>query len=974
MPSPPSISNWMTLGNPQAGDDDGCGDAIGIDVAAGVRGTRASNNGNDNGIDCELTTNPLLFDEKKPSVSFRSYTSTSHLNDALLEDHLGDCLPNPMDADENDVGECYVESRPLSRQESRRRGRRSAARDTNEPIRDDTGRGHQPLHVENEIAELGTFLSLMQPQDVARAHAFGPTLEEYSVKGVPVDCGENWSRETIEAAIERGPHQSALTPEALELFQEDVVNYQVKAGFCKIVKWDDIKDDLPPQLKISPVAAVPQVGRRPRIILDLSFGVRMGSEIIQQAVNATTATTSHPAALDFLGSSMPRILDFLAHAPSEYPVYLSKYDISDGFWRMVVAAGAEWNFAYVLPQEPGKPIKLVVPSALQMGWKESPGYFCSASETARDVAEEFAGFNGRMHDLPMHKFEKLIRMPASTATGGVSLNNENTLAGDGARNTDNTLADDGAPNADKGLDGAGTLKPGLDGAGTLTAATESASTSDKSPSLRDRVVPWTALEVFVDDFIAMTQDVDRIPHLTRSILQGIEQVFPDPSVTGHVNGKHPLSEKKILNGDADWLFIKEVLGWLIDGEHRTVILPESKASAYTMELRKLLRKKKIPLARFRKIVGKLRFAALCLPAGRALMTPLNMALRGEPRFIGSGKKSEVHESLGDWLKLIESLASRPTSVHELRAKVIDFYGYCDACNTGVGGVWLPLHSPLDAFVWRFKWPKDIAQKLSTYDGLSISEAEGAGVLLQQMVLESEVEDLQHKKALPFCDNTPAVSWVTRMASRQNRIGGRLAKGMAMRARSREMCLPEAFSIEGDKNAMADCASRSFNADSGYLFDDDQLLTHFNANFPLPQNRSWRIVTPRPEDISKVLSTLRGERLTMAQWTSQGERNTGKTGAASPAVGMSLPTLTDAPSNSKQPSLPRLLTGSGKESLDEATRSLLSRLTEQSVPLGRPSSWHVGRTQLRSMAAASESFNSAAFCHPTGEKTHHPSPN
>ena len=932
MPSPPSISNWMTLGNPQAGDDDGCSDAIGVDVAAGGGGARALNDAIDTGIDCELTTNPLLFDVKKPSVSFRSYNSTSHQTDTLLEDPLGDCLPNPMDADENDVGEFYCESRPLSRQEGRRRGRRSAASDTNEPIRDDTGRGHQPLHVENEIAELGTFLSLMQPQDVARAHAFGPTLEEYSVKGVPVDCGENWSRETIEAAIERGPHQSALTPEALELFQEDVVNYQVKAGFCKIVNWDDIKHDLPPQLKISPVAAVPQVGRRPRIILDLSFGVRMGSEVIQQAVNATTTTTSHPAALDFLGSSMPRILDFLAHAPSEYPVYLSKYDISDGFWRMVVAAGAEWNFAYVLPQEPGKPVKLVVPSALQMGWKESPGYFCSASETARDVAEKFAGFNGQMHDLPMHKFEKLIRMPAAADNG------------DGAINGDNTL--DSA----------------------------SASTSDKPPSLRDRVVPWTALEVFVDDFIAMTQDVDRIPHLTRSILQGIEQVFPDPSVTGHVNGKPPLSEKKILKGDADWMFIKEVLGWLIDGEHRTVILPESKASAYTMELTKLMRKKKIPLARFRKIVGKLRFAALCLPAGRALMTPLNMALRGEPRFIGSGKKSEVHESLGDWLKLIESLASRPTSVHELRAKLIDFYGYCDACNTGVGGVWLPLHSPLDAFVWRFKWPNDIVQKLANYEDLSISEAEGAGVLLQQMVLESEVDDLRHKKALPFCDNTPAVSWVTRMASRQNRIGGRLAKGMAMRARSREMCLPEAFSIEGDKNAMADCASRSFNADSGYLFDDDQLLTHFNANFPLPQNRSWRIVTPRPEDISKVLSTLRGERLTMAQWTSQGEGNTGKTGAASPAVGMSLPTSTDAPSNSKQPSLPRLLTGSAKETLDEATRSLLNRLTEQSVPLGRPSSWHVGRTQLRSMEAASESFNSAASCPPTEEKTHHPSPN
>ena len=901
----------MTLDNPQSGDDDGCCDAIGDKIVLGRK-----DNGNAsqfNTVNCDLATDPLPCDDKKPSVSFRSHHSSNNLEDALLDEPLGDGIPEPVDEDEIDVGEAYVKPRRLSRQEKRRIGRTTHGCDDIDSSLNDTSRGHQPLHVENDIADLGTFLSLMQPQDVARAHEFGPTLDEYSVKGVPVDCGGNWTRETIDAAIARGPHQSALTPEALELFQDDVVDYQVKAGFCRIVNWDDIKHDLPPQLKISPVAAVPQVGRRPRIILDLSFGVRIGDEVIQQAVNTTTASTSHPAALDFLGSAMPRILDFLAHAPSDYPVYLSKYDISDGFWRMVVAAGSEWNFAYVLPQEEGKPIKLVVPSALQMGWKESPGYFCSASETARDVAEEFAGFTGRMHDLPMHKFEKLIKMPFA--------NNENNDA-------------------------------------------------NKVTSLTERVVPWTAIEVFVDDFIAMTQDVPRIPHLTRSILQGIEQVFPEPSVTGHVNGKDPVSEKKVRKGDADWLCVKEILGWLIDGNNRTIVLPESKAKAYLKEVTMLMRKKKIPLTRFRKIVGKLRFAALCLPAGRALMTPLNMATRGNPKFIGSGKKSEVHESLGDWKKLIESLASRPTSVHELRAKVIDYYGYCDACNTGVGGVWLPLHSPLDAFVWRFKWPPDIVRKLAEYDELSISEAEGAGVLLQQMVLESEVDDLRHKKALPFCDNTPAVSWVTRMASRQNRIGGRLAKGMAMRARNREMCLPEVFSIQGKKNDMADCASRSFNVDSGYLFIDEQLLTHFNTHYPLPQNHSWRIVTPRREDISKVLSTLRGERLTMAQWTSHAGKSTGGTGVVSQNGGTSQPSSMDAPCNAKQPSLPRLLTGSAKETLDEATESLRNRWTEQSVPLGRPSSWHVGRTQLRSMVDASESFNSAASCPPIDEKTQH----
>ena len=74
----------------------------------------------------------------------------------------------------------------------------------------------------------------------------------------------------------------------------------------------------------------------------------------------------------------------------------------------------------------------------------------------------------------------------------------------------------------------------------------------------------------------------------------------------------------------------------------------------------------------------------------------------------------------------------------------------------------------------------------------------------------------------------------------------------MRARNRQMCMPTALSVEGEKNTMADVSSRSFNAASGCVFTDDELLTHFNSKFPVPQNRSWKIVTLPPEDICKVL--------------------------------------------------------------------------------------------------------------------------
>ena len=65
----------------------------------------------------------------------------------------------------------------------------------------------------------------------------------------------------------------------------------------------------------------------------------------------------------------------------------SKLDIKDGYWRMNVEQGGEWNFAYVLPPyDENTDIELVIPCALQMGWCESPSFFCAVLKTARDVA------------------------------------------------------------------------------------------------------------------------------------------------------------------------------------------------------------------------------------------------------------------------------------------------------------------------------------------------------------------------------------------------------------------------------------------------------------------------------------------------------------------------------------------------------------------------------------------------------------
>ena len=71
---------------------------------------------------------------------------------------------------------------------------------------------------------------------------------------------------------------------------------------------------------------------------------------------------------------------------------------------MVVGDDDAWNFCYAIPnQDPTASkddIRIVVPNSLQMGWCESPPFFCAASETARDVIQQLLKV-----DLPLHPFE-----------------------------------------------------------------------------------------------------------------------------------------------------------------------------------------------------------------------------------------------------------------------------------------------------------------------------------------------------------------------------------------------------------------------------------------------------------------------------------------------------------------------------------------------------------------------------------------
>jgi hypothetical protein len=178
--------------------------------------------------------------------------------------------------------------------------------------------------------------------------------------------------------------------EAWALFKEDIT-YQITAGFSQVVLWDDIKRLQPRNLKFSSVALIPQEGCHGRIILDLSFPVYQEVDgvitVTQKSVNYTTVLSAPSIPVREIGKVLPQLLQYMRDTLAGLHILFSKLDISDGFWRLVVHDDDCFNFAYVLPQEAGEPVRLVIPAVVQMGWVESPGLVCTVTESTRDLTQ-----------------------------------------------------------------------------------------------------------------------------------------------------------------------------------------------------------------------------------------------------------------------------------------------------------------------------------------------------------------------------------------------------------------------------------------------------------------------------------------------------------------------------------------------------------------------------------------------------------
>jgi hypothetical protein len=719
----------------------------------------------------------------------------------------------------------------------------------------------------------------MWPRALALRHAASNLLQYYSDKGCPADCGPNWSLDHILHALKRGPHISACAPEARKCLLQETKD-KIDGGYARIVQWQNIKNNIPPNLKISPIAMIPHKSRNFRAILDLSFQMRIKGKKMPSVNNATIIKAPQKSMAE-LGNVLKRIVFAMSNNYNlQNPFVFSKCDIKDGFWRMVTSHSDAWNFCYVLPAKTKKTplddIEIVVPHSLQMGWCESPPFFCAATETGRDIIQTMLE---QYQNIPAHPMEHYLM--------------------------------NGAPSP------------------SSTNTTEHTTTN--------------LVEVFVDDFIGITNNIQQnhLLQFSRALLHGVHCVFPPPSVSGH-KGQDPLSEKKMKQGDGQWHHVKEILGWDFDGLHYTISLPQSKAKKIEALLKGIIKRDASSLKRYQEMAGKLQHATFGIPSGKGLFSPIYNAMKGDPESIHIN--DSLRQTLKDWVVLLRRIASRPTSVLELTPGPPAFIGYVDASGFGAGGVWISGTEFIQPTVWRLSFPEDIEKRLvstSNPDGdITNSDLEMAGVLLQWLVLEQiATTSLEHKHIGIFSDNTPTVAWATRLHSSKSKIAGHLLRALAVRQHAHRASPLLTISIAGEENDMADVASRSFRHKS-FTNSNQPFAKIFNSLFPLDQQRCWTECHLTEKLSSRVTSCLRGKPLDMALWLQIPKRgkSTGPSGRTTAVHSTSTPTSQTAHPPSKSLSSQPSLLGSGLATTAKERQSKFRPSRMRSQPSQRPSSW------------------------------------
>ena len=114
---------------------------------------------------------------------------------------------------------------------------------------------------------------------------------------------------------------------------------------------------------------------------------------------------------------------------------------------------------------------------------------------------------------------------------------------------------------------------------------------------------------------------EQLEHVATAIMTGIHDVFP----VDIVDSNDPISKKKLLKGEGQYLLFKTMLGFNFDSKQETMWLEEEKCAKLLTILHGWLRggscNHSMPFGEFESVIQKVRRAFTALPGGRGLLSP-----------------------------------------------------------------------------------------------------------------------------------------------------------------------------------------------------------------------------------------------------------------------------------------------------------------------------------------------------------------
>jgi len=120
-----------------------------------------------------------------------------------------------------------------------------------------------------------------------------------------------------------------------------------------------------PGLHISPMGVVPQCQQRLHPIMDYMFS----------GINTETLPIATMDSMQF-GHTLNRLLHRIVEVdPQNGPIYLSKIDLADGFYRIWLRLQDILKLGVAIPHLPAEGPLVAFPLALPMGWCNSPPIF-----------------------------------------------------------------------------------------------------------------------------------------------------------------------------------------------------------------------------------------------------------------------------------------------------------------------------------------------------------------------------------------------------------------------------------------------------------------------------------------------------------------------------------------------------------------------------------------------------------------------